>query len=129
MWILKNSKDLWKIIIYPTFDFSPLYISIPREDFNSYSKKSFIIDFTIYKGEQHYKFIALSYIVVYCNYRNSCIEQTWTNKVHICEYSQVYNMTENLTFEQYFENNCVQRGMFYRISQYTQSCVSILYVY
>ena len=35
-----------------------------------------------------------------------------TNKVHNCEYSQVYNMTENLTFERYFENNCVQRACF-----------------
>jgi hypothetical protein len=35
-----------------------------------------------------------------------------TNKVHNCEYFQVYNMTENLTFEQYFENNCVQRACF-----------------
>jgi hypothetical protein len=30
-----NSKDFWKIIIYPIFDFSPLCISISREDFNA----------------------------------------------------------------------------------------------
>ena len=35
-----------------------------------------------------------------------------TNKVHNCEYSQVYDMTEKLTFEQYFQNYCVQRACF-----------------
>jgi len=35
-----------------------------------------------------------------------------TNKVHNCEYSQVYNMIEHLIFEQYFENNCVQGECF-----------------
>ena len=35
-----------------------------------------------------------------------------TNKVHNCEYFQVYNMTENLTFEQYLESNFVQRACF-----------------
>ena len=111
----KNSKDFWKIIIYPIFDFSPLYISISREDFNAcFLKITHNRFYYIHRWatSQVHSFELYSCILQLQELVHRTNVDFLTNKEHNCEYSQVYNMTENLTFEQYFENNCVQRACF-----------------
>jgi hypothetical protein len=52
-----------------------------------------------------------------------------TNKVHNCEYSQVYNMTENLTLNDILKTTVFKEHVLQNFTVYTVLCINFICIH